>query len=438
MKALVNFHGDQIDKLIFGKTDYNFIKLSHDDLSLMLQSCANNLIKLSTINLEMKQSNSTQPGTVMKELKKLKTDYSFLNFITAPNLEVLELFTMSVMDADKMKCINDFLLQTARLKKFYLEIFCDTDPQVQNTSLQISHLEELTHLGLIGFRYEPRAVAQIIKEHPNLYKLILEDGSWSVEDSSYQRHLKPIFDEIIKLEKLNKLNIEMPTVEFLNRTRYMNNLSRLYINAISTSTLREFIAHGNKNLTKLGIEGIEFGKKWLLIEDVTQIGLKFPNITCFKFDTVPHIVLNAIFENMKNLTSIRIFRNPAALKKRKAEDKNFHLCETKLQSIVCEQEDFYVTVLKILKSSPQLKEFKMFYSDKNTSFLAYAGTIAMLNPKIETIKFKYNSKIFVRFDFSNVIKNGRVSFFDQHFEVLVCKKKGKVTFFKYKSNCFLN
>jgi hypothetical protein len=295
--------------LSFGKNDLTFLKVPSSEVLSWL-NCCTSLTKLNTINLELTNIATNEVVTLVS-LKKMRCDDSILSLIHAPNLEKLKVFTTETLTNKKLQEMNKFYKRHHAIKYLAYTIYTGEDTDIQDCAFDLSHLR-LTNLRFMEFRFNLNNVIEIIRNQPDLIEIRLEDGSLSEssEDMARVASFKPLFDEILKLKKLEKLYIEMPSDEMMIHIPvYLKNLKVLKVCSITEEMLDTFKLIPNHNIVKLCIENLEHGKKHLTADHIKHLAKSYPNLESFKADTLPPAVLNAISINMKNLKKLKIIRN---------------------------------------------------------------------------------------------------------------------------------
>jgi hypothetical protein len=427
VSAILNQFGQQLRIIKFAKNDLKFIKISWDDLVDFL-SVAPNVTELDLTSIEIKNVVKTESVSVMFEnLKKLKCYDTALYQITAPVLERVEIQVIEGLSDDILQCINNFVQINQNIVHFTLRVFCDDDPEIQSVPLKLSHLH-LHTLALREFRFDPEDVAKILSEQKDLVKLHLEDGSLTNEDCAYSRQLIPVFEEILGMKKLDKLVIELPTVAFLMMLLIMPNLKRLSITNIAQRDLRLLGSVKNSHLEKLCIENIEFGKEAMEESDVHVMRGLLRGLTTLKIDTTPLNVMKVLLTELEKLKTLKVIRNQQIAKKfKQMRGENVELPTTNLEKIICDSEDFKLRILPIIKVSPRLAHVKMYWDNKNTSFIGIAFSIIRACHNIKIIEF-FHSATFVK---ENMLQPDEMhytfAYNERKFEVTILRKEAKIT-----------
>lgn len=425
IREILEKNTEKVRKLTFGKNDLKFIKSSKLELILWLNNFQNSLQVLNTFGIDMEETLTNELVT-LPNLKKLCCRDTLLTVLDTQKLEDIRLFTTDHLKTKNLENINNFLIRHHSIKKFSFRVFCGEDIDIQNVDFKLDHLK-LEHFILAEFRFNPTAVLKILECQNDLVKLHLEDGYLSSEDVKWTAtKFEPIFNRILKLKKLEKLVIEMPTINFVRKLKSLPNLKRLYLNAISMDVLAEFLSIEFPNLKKLCLEGVDFGKKSLRKEDIWLLSRNFKNLQTFKFDTVSMSVIDCILRNMENLKNIKILRNMELIRKMKSfNNENIKLSQCSLQKIVCEHEDFRIRILPIIKVSPQLRHVTIYWNNKQTAFMTTIFDILEYCNEIKLIEFKSNG-IFVKDDSVMFRSHFSFSYNCKNYQLLICRKNGKI------------
>lgn len=306
--VILNKFGSKLKMLSFGKSDLNFLKISSIEIIRLLSFCPF-LTQLNTINIEL--TNLTCDSIIpLVSLKKLRCGDTMLSKIHAPNLEKLKVFTTDRLTHQKLSAMNKFFRRHHAIKYLAYTIYNGEDTDIQNCAFDLSHLN-LENLRFMEFRYNIHDVIEIIRNQPNLIELRLEDGCYteSTEDTTRIMSLQLLFDEMLKLKKLEKLYIEMPSDEMMRKIPiYLENLKVLKVCSITEEMLDTFKLIANPNIEKLCIENVDHGKKHLSVNHIESLAKSYPNLKSFKADTLPPTVLSSISMQM-NLKKIKIIRN---------------------------------------------------------------------------------------------------------------------------------
>ncbi|CAG9802748.1 unnamed protein product [Chironomus riparius] len=421
--------GQNAKKIQFGKNDLRFIKISPLDMISWLRNIQET-IHLNTLNIKMDGTATTNETVTLLQLKKLRCCDTFLSVLDTPKLEDIQIFSTDRLKKQNLENINNFLVRHHSIKKFSFRIFCGVDIEIQDIDFQLNHLN-LTHLKLSEFRYNPKSVVDILQNQKNLFKLHLEDGYLTQEDIIWSRQYEPIFHEILNLKKINKLVVEIPSLKLVRNLRKMTNLKRLHMNAITLDVLNEFLRTDYPHLSKLCLEGIDFGTRGLKKEDIWLLSQNFKNLTHLKFDSVPLSVIDCMVKNMENLKVIKIIRNAKLLSKMKSlKDDNLQIIETRLEKIICEQEDFRTRILPIIKISPNLREVKIYWNNKQTPIMTIIFDILEKCLQIDQIEFKYNG-LYAKDNAILFSSHFNFSLNNRHYQVMICRKTGKILCSKF-------
>ncbi|KAG5684801.1 hypothetical protein PVAND_014014 [Polypedilum vanderplanki] len=428
--------GKDLQILKFAKSNLNFFEVqnkSQSPASLSDWLCqTRNITELDLINIKIENSpNDDRLRILLKSLAKLRCYDSFLNVIVSPSLVKLELQVIDTIDFQKLNNIQEFLDISFRLKHFDLRVFCNIDDkEVQNVSLKLDHIK-LDKLIIREFRFNPRHVADILNKQKNLMHLHLEDGTLSNDDSDaqYLRQLQIVFDQILDLKQLNKLTIEMPSVDFLIRLQNLPNLKRLSIINFPQIDLKFLKEISNSKLEKFCIENIEFGKKSIEKNDVEFLHGIIKNVKTLKIDTTPLNIVKLLLNEIPNLKVLKMIRNSEIAKKcKQMSGENVELPITNLEKIICDTEDFKMRILPIIRSSPQLMHVKIYWDNKNTPFMEMVFDILESCSDIKLIEFVHGA-LFVKEDiFPSYKTHLSFSCKNMNFERIVLRKEAKVIY----------
>jgi hypothetical protein len=421
--------GHSAKKIQFGKNDLKFIKISPLDMISWLRNIQET-IHLNTLNIEMDGNITTSERVTLLQLKKLRCCDIFLSVLDTPNLEDIEIFSMDRLKKQNLDNINNFLVRHFSIRKFSFRIFCGEDIDIQHIDFQLNHLN-LTHLKLSEFRYNPESVVNILQNQKNLFKFHLEDGYLTQEDIIWSQQYEPIFHEILHLKQLNKLVVEIPSIKLVRNLRRMTHLKRLHMNAITLDILSEFLRTEYPHLRKLCLEGIDFGTRGLKKEDIWLLSQNFKNLTHLKFDSVPLSVIDCMLTNMENLKVIKIMRSAKLSSKMKSlKDDNLQITESRLEKIICEQEDFKTRILPIIKISPKLREVKIYWNNKQTPIMTIIFDILEKCLQIDRIEFKYNG-LYAKDDAILFSSHFNFSLNNRNYQIMICRKTGKILCSKF-------
>lgn len=441
--AILLKFGEKLKMLSFGKSDLNFLKVPSSDVISWL-NCCKFLTHLNTINIELSNLNSSEIVS-LTSLKKLRCGDAFLSVVHVPNLEKLKVFTIESLTNKKLQGMNNFFMRHHAIKYLSYTIYNGEDTDLQNCPFELSHLK-LTNLRLLEFRYNIQDVIQIIKNQPDLIELRLEDGSYSesTEDMARVESFQPLFNEMLKLQKLEKLYIEMPSDEMMrNIPIYLKNLKVLKVCSITEEMLDTFKLIANHNVEKLCIENLEHGKKHLTVDHIQNLVKSFPNLTSFKADTLPPAVLNSTSIYMKKLKKLKIIRNEylrelkgifiklkfnlifTAQKMKKSFSETVVMQESNLERITCKYEDYKLRILPLIQVSNKLKHVKIYWDNKNIPFMQIIFEIIMACPQINLIGFPYDG-VYIKTNVISFEKSFYFSFNNKDFELLINRKKGKI------------
>jgi len=418
--------GNSAKKIYFGKNDLKFIKISPLDMTSWLRNIQGTIIHLNSLNIELDgKIAATTERVTMLQLKKLKCCDTFLTVLDAPNVEDIQIFSTDRLSKENLEIINNFLIGHYSIRKFSFRLFCGEDTDIQHIDFQLNHLK-LTHLNFAEFRYDPKSVVNILQHQKNLFKFHLEDGFLTQEDIIWSEQFEPIFNVIPLLKQLNKLVIEIPSIKLVRNLKKMTHLKRLHMNAITLDVLTEFLQTDYPHLRKLCLEGIDFGTKGLKNEDVWLLSRNFKNLTHLKFDSVPLSVIDCMLRNMENLKVMKIIRNLKLLRKMKSSrDDNLKITESRLEKIICEQEDFSSRILPIIKISPKLRQVKIYWNNKHTPIMTIIFDILEKCLQIELIEFKY-SGLYAKDDVIPFSSHFCFSLNSRNYQAMICRKTGKI------------
>ncbi|XP_070492807.1 uncharacterized protein [Chironomus tepperi] len=383
------------------------------------------IIHLNTLNIDIDDKIIFNERISLLQLKKLKCCDTFLSVLDTPSVEDIQIFATDRLSSQNLDNINNFLVRHYSIRKFSFRIFCAEDIDIQHIDFKLNHLK-LTELNLTEFRFDPNSVTNILKHQRNLFKFHLEDGYLTHEDIIWSRQYEPIFNEIYNLKQLNKLVIEMPSINLVRNLKKMTNLKRLHMNGITLDVLNVFLETEYPYLRKLCLEGIEFGTRGLKKEDIWLLSQNFKNLTHLKIDSVSLSVIDCMLRNMNNLKVIKIIRNTKLLSKIKSvKDDNLQITETHLEKIICEQEDFKTRILPIIKISPKLREVKIYWNNKQTPIMTIIFDILEKCLKIDQIEFKYNG-LYAKDDAIPFSSHFCFALNNRNYQIVICRKNGKI------------
>lgn len=419
--------GKTTEIITFAKSNLTFMKLTHEDFQTWTTYMPE-LTELNTLNIETSQIAKSSNRISLPKLKKLKCYDSFLNFITAENLDDIQISTTDMITPIVLDNVNTFLELHHKITKFAYNLYCGNENEIQKPAFNLDHLK-LIHFKLIHFRYDPKVTARIISRQKNLIKLHLEDKSFTADDYSdyYARRMNILFDEILSLKHLKKLAVELPTGDFLIRIQNMPNLKILNLCDIPFDIIKSLNVCENDKLEKLCLEAIDFGKKPVNVECVQILGKSMINLTKFQLDVAPLNVLKTIIVELKNLKTLKILHNPEVSRKKKIMmAENVELPQTNLETIICEVDDLKLRILPIIKVSPGLQKLKIYWKKKDISIMTHIFDCIMACENIRIIEFAFED-VFLSENTLPFRDNFNFSYKFQHYEIIICKKSGKIT-----------